>query len=224
MKLNSTSCSDDTKEILTSAIKALGASSLVQELEPFTHLIMEQSTRTLKILFALARGAWILSPAWILTSLENGKWVDEEPFETKAFTGASKSRKSREDGAGGLLENAGSWLQNLRTQMATNISPTEHYGLQIYVTENNTPSQEILTNLILTAGGKVVSNIESSDVCIAPKGQENKELKDEQEEKGQKKMKRKVQKKKKRKKQSSKSPKKKKIQEREQKRLQQVQL
>jgi len=218
MKLNSTSCSDDTKEILSSAIQGLGSSRLgkdyemqhvsrlVQELEPCTHLIMEQSTRTLKVLFALARGAWVLSPSWVLTSLENGKWVDEEPFETKAFTGASKSRRSREDGAGGLLENAGAWLQNLRPEIK-NIADNGYHVLQIYVSENNTPSQEILTNLIQTAGGKVISNFESSDVCIAPKSwkpAENKELNNEQEDKEEKKSSKK-------KKGSSKSPKKKRL-------------
>jgi hypothetical protein len=43
-----------------------------------------------------------LTPAWILTSLEHGHWVDEEDFEHASFAGASASRK-RKQGRGAFL-------------------------------------------------------------------------------------------------------------------------
>jgi len=145
---------------------------------------MEQSSRTLKVLFALARGAWIVSPAWVLTSLENGKWLDEEPFETSKFVGASKSRKSREEGEGGLLENAGFWLQSYKPskksktkveekeeiKLSLGGDEKERYVLCIHVADDNeAPSSEVLKNLVRTAGGKVASGFFSCDICIAPK-------------------------------------------------------
>ena len=53
-----------------------------------THVVCGEARRTLSILQGILRGCWVLSKSWIYESLENGKWVDEEPFELADFSPA----------------------------------------------------------------------------------------------------------------------------------------
>ena len=54
--------------------------------------------RTIKVLQAILRGAWLLSDSWLLHSLESGTLLAEAPFETPAFKGARLAREKREQG------------------------------------------------------------------------------------------------------------------------------
>ena len=43
-----------------------------------THVVVEDmSKRTLKLLGAIARGSWVVSPEWVFRSLDQREWVDE---------------------------------------------------------------------------------------------------------------------------------------------------
>jgi hypothetical protein len=44
----------------------------------FTHLVVGERKRTLKLLKAMARGAWVLEPNWVYASVEAEAWVDEK--------------------------------------------------------------------------------------------------------------------------------------------------
>ena len=51
-----------------------------------THLVVggeaqERPKRTLKLLFALARGAWVVSPAWLRESVATGRVLPPAGFE-----------------------------------------------------------------------------------------------------------------------------------------------
>ena len=48
---------------------------------------------------AIARGAWLLSDAWLYHSLDAGTLLPEAPFETAAWRGARRAREAREAGA-----------------------------------------------------------------------------------------------------------------------------
>lgn len=67
-----------------------------EDFESFTHLILMKPVRTIKVLFGIARGAWIVTPEWIHTSVEQGKPAAEVDFETKHFGGAVSSRMNKE--------------------------------------------------------------------------------------------------------------------------------
>ena len=67
-----------------------------------THLVVAEPKRTLKVLHAIARGAWLLTPAWLYASLEAGRWVAEDEYEDATFPGARASRLAR--GSAALLE------------------------------------------------------------------------------------------------------------------------
>ncbi len=58
-----------------------------------THLVLgESGKRTLKVLHAIARGAWLLQPEWLLRSAAEGAWLPEGPFADNAFPGAARAR------------------------------------------------------------------------------------------------------------------------------------
>ncbi|RHY31279.1 hypothetical protein DYB32_003645 [Aphanomyces invadans] len=59
-----------------------GKSRIVDDFAaPVTHVVVsDTSKRTMKILFGLAQGAHIVSDAWVYSSLEAKKWLDETPF------------------------------------------------------------------------------------------------------------------------------------------------
>ena len=52
--------------------------------------------RTLKVLHAILRGAWIVHDEWLYRSLEAGALCAEAPFETCAFAGARRGRELSE--------------------------------------------------------------------------------------------------------------------------------
>jgi hypothetical protein len=55
--------------------------------------VLGEKKRTLKLLVAIAHGAWVLTPAWCMASLEAGRWLPEEPYESLEFPGARRSRQ-----------------------------------------------------------------------------------------------------------------------------------
>lgn len=48
-----------------------------------THLVVGDERRTLKLMLAVANGAWLLSPQWVTASLEAGRWLPESQFSAK---------------------------------------------------------------------------------------------------------------------------------------------
>ena len=89
------SASIATRESLTQIIKKLGAKArcscnetlyrgiafsgqVTEDGTECTHVVVEDmSKRTLKLLGAIARGSWVVSPEWVFRSLDQGAWVDE---------------------------------------------------------------------------------------------------------------------------------------------------
>jgi len=77
-----------TRKACAEAIESLkGGFKIFQEESGsprITHLICSrEEKRTEKMLLAIASGAWILPPKWVLQSKEQGKWLDEHKFERK---------------------------------------------------------------------------------------------------------------------------------------------
>eukprot|EP01083_Nonionella_stella_P261194 889613_1 len=142
------SVSDSSRDIILSTAKVLGEFKVITDPTAlFTHLITERGGRTLKLLFALARGAWILDPAWVYVSLDARAWADERVHVSSCFDGCKRSREMREKSDyKGLLHGISVFLDPL-----AKLSPKER----------------ILEKLVLTAGGRLVDIIEKCDVCIS---------------------------------------------------------
>ncbi len=43
-----------------------------------THLVIGQERRTVKVLVAIANGARLVTPAWVLDSLAKGQWQEAD--------------------------------------------------------------------------------------------------------------------------------------------------
>jgi len=64
----------------------LGNFNLEHLPEPkMTHLVYDGKNRTIKVLYALAKRAWILDKSFIFESLEFGDWVPEKDHENSQF-------------------------------------------------------------------------------------------------------------------------------------------
>lgn len=96
-----------------------------------THLVVAKDTkRTIKVLFAIARGAWVVSEEWVLKSLESERWLPEAEFEVDMY--ANKYSRTH---------------------------PEERQifkGIKFFVGSNVDPSRETLQSLIQCTGGEVI--------------------------------------------------------------------
>ncbi|KAL3665563.1 hypothetical protein V7S43_009597 [Phytophthora oleae] len=106
-----------------------------------THLIVgKDARRTIKVLFAIARGAWIVTEDWAFSSLEQERWLPEEDFEIAMFA----NKYSREHPESRQI----------------------FKGTKFFVGSNVEPSREMLQSLIQVAGGEICNQISVADVCI----------------------------------------------------------
>lgn len=95
-----------------------------------THLIVGEDTkRTIKVLFAIARGAWIVSEAWVFSSLEREQWQPEEDFELA------------------MHSNKFARMHPERRQIFK--------AMKFFVGSSVEPSREVVQSLLQCAGGEV---------------------------------------------------------------------
>lgn len=96
-----------------------------------THLIVggEDTKRTIKVLFAIARGAWIVSEAWVFASLEREQWLPEADYELSMYA----NRVARQNPSARLI----------------------FKSMKFFVGSNVEPSREVLQSLLQCAGGEV---------------------------------------------------------------------
>jgi hypothetical protein len=138
-----TGVSPETRGVLQCAIHAIDATMAneaghrkarvvksVDYAAGVTHLIVaKDARRTIKVLFAIARGAWIVTEDWAFSSLEQERWLPEEDFELTIF--ANKYAREHPE---------------LRQILK---------GMKFFVGSNVEPSREVLQSLIQVAGGEV---------------------------------------------------------------------
>jgi len=119
-----------------------------------THLISGDSQkRTLNKLRAILRGCWILDKSWLFASLENGGWVDEEPYELVDFSPAVKTmRLDRE-----------AFEEDFRSALFSDVG-------SIYVSSEVTPSRPDLQELIRLGGGTVANVARVAQVIVTGEG------------------------------------------------------
>ncbi|KAG7378636.1 hypothetical protein PHYPSEUDO_009821 [Phytophthora pseudosyringae] len=106
-----------------------------------THLIVgKDAKRTIKVLFAIARGAWIVTEDWAFSSLDQERWLPEEDFELTMFA----NKYSREHPESRQI----------------------FKGMKFFVGSNLEPSREVLQSLIQVAGGEICNQISVAAICI----------------------------------------------------------
>jgi len=112
---------------------------------PMTHLVIsEEKKRTLNVLYAIAHGAWLVKPEWVLSAEGRSQLKAPDEYEHKdLFPGAVSSRKKHQKGAQPILKNDDKY----------------------YVHESTVPRYH-LEKLLSLCGGDVVTDLDPSTVCI----------------------------------------------------------
>lgn len=97
-----------------------------------------------QVLGAMSQGLWVVSPEWVLKSLEAGKWLPEAPFELHTvFPGARRFREERDN----------------RKEFRSAVFRDHN----VFIGRNTSPSKAQLTALVTGCGGKVRSRPRLSD-------------------------------------------------------------
>ncbi|OZJ02439.1 hypothetical protein BZG36_04400 [Bifiguratus adelaidae] len=146
-----TSLVDNDRTTCVSTIEKLGRYRIEEKVKAdTTHVIVGSNRRTLTVLLGILRGAWLVKPGWLYTSLERNEYVMEEAFEvTEWFPKAKMARLSLKD-----REKKGS--------TKTFIFPR---NLTVYLGQTKYDKGQI-TELIKLAGGKLVARITDATLCI----------------------------------------------------------
>jgi len=164
------------------------------EADKATHLVLAEPKRTMKLLRAVARGAWVLTPDWVTASAEAGRWVDEAPYETEHFPGAKRAREAMHPGgtaagtgaAGAAADSltggggisgrgrcagaGGGALQGGCTSIVSRKSLLLN-GMRICVQERSAPpSAAELKALVTAAGGELAPRAKGAAVVISSGG------------------------------------------------------
>ena len=89
--------SDSERDIAFSTVRHMPRfTKVVKVVDEQTTHVVSAGARTLKVIAAAARGLWLVSPDWVLQSLEAREWLDEAPFElAQQYPGAQQNRVAR---------------------------------------------------------------------------------------------------------------------------------
>lgn len=131
----------DSNEVSKAVVKLGGG--LANSNREATHLIMPNVMRTPKLLCCIPSVKFILSPRWIHESIQQGKFVDEQPF---LLRDTELERKMGID------------ICNL---LATPQRDQLFKGKTFYVTPSVIPSRSLLREIIESSGGKVMAQPKS---------------------------------------------------------------
>eukprot|EP00743_Colponemidia_sp_Colp-15_P004755 GILK01005121.1.p1 GENE.GILK01005121.1~~GILK01005121.1.p1 ORF type:complete len:225 (-),score=33.03 GILK01005121.1:367-1041(-) len=133
-------CEDTARDCIVNAVKSLKVFRVEDErTEPVSHLIVGRTTRTLRVLFALARGSWILHPSWAYASIEAAQWVDEVDHEAQMWP-----------------------VRSIRLEKGPLLK-----GKSVFLTGNFTPDRDSIAELVVAAGGQISMSYKGADLCIA---------------------------------------------------------
>ena len=85
--------------LLENVVDGLGEFDLTDEFnDDVTHLIVGEAKRTVKVCRAIARGIWVLSLDWLISSMDVKTWIPEEEYElTSWFVGCQESRQRKKN-------------------------------------------------------------------------------------------------------------------------------
>lgn len=103
-----------------------------------THLVMPSLMRTPKLLCCIPSVKFIVSPRWIHESMQQGKFLDEQPY---LLRDAEMERKLNVD---------------IPKLLSTSQRDQLFKGKTFYVTPSVVPSRSLLRDIIESSGGKVV--------------------------------------------------------------------
>ncbi|BDA45519.1 probable microcephalin at C-terminar half [Coccomyxa sp. Obi] len=154
--LSLTAVEEGVTELAAAAVKKLRRLRMCPEGrdEMITHLVVGSHKRTLKVMLAIARGAWLLSAAWLTASLEAGQWQDEEDFQAEVSYSAAAAEA------------------RLHFQQK---KPSLLKGVSLYIVEPDAQTPQISTRVAALkrtaiAHGAKMTGLRSCSLCIVMHG------------------------------------------------------
>ncbi|XP_060566419.1 microcephalin-like isoform X1 [Ruditapes philippinarum] len=139
------------QDVVISVVKKLGGFVITDNVnETTTHVICGESRRTLNVLYGHARGIWLLSKEWVLSSLEAGKWIPEQEFECIDIFPFCKVA---------------------RLDCGNSLDPYSRQSLfkgigRVYISGRCQPPRQHLVQLLKLCGGQVIGVKERASVYI----------------------------------------------------------
>ncbi|XP_069091912.1 microcephalin isoform X2 [Pleurodeles waltl] len=119
--------------------------------ETTTHVVAGNPRRTMNIMLGIARGCWIVSFEWVLWSLENGRWIPEEPYELSSHFPAAP-------------------ICRLQRQLSTDEYQLGLFSGQpvMFISATSQPPGDNLIELMQLCGGKVSKTLRQAAICVGP--------------------------------------------------------
>jgi len=137
-----TSCHKDDINLVKQLVKMYGTFSFSTTVTPNTsHVVSGEGKRTLNLLKGLLQGCWIVTKEWVLSSLEESKWVDEEPYEMVDFSPAVRN----------LRQEKGAFQGSFKSELFKDVG-------NVYISNNCRAPKDELKQLV-TSGGGTVANV-----------------------------------------------------------------
>lgn len=145
-----TSCHRDDSALVRDLAKKLGAFTVSSSVTASTtHVISGEGKRTLNLLKGLMQGCWLLTKEWAYSSLEEGRWAPEEPFEMVNFSPAVRNMRQDRIAAGG------SFKSELFKDVGT-----------VYVSRECRAPRDELMQLVTSGGGTVGNTARVASVVV----------------------------------------------------------
>lgn len=103
----------DLKSVVSHAVTTLGEYSLLHPTAkirssggqaPVAFVVGDTPRRSVRLLLALGRGAWIVDRSWALESISAGKWASFHEHALAAFPGATAARRALTAGEAPVLD------------------------------------------------------------------------------------------------------------------------
>jgi hypothetical protein len=191
-----------TREVIVTVAAKLKHSEIVyedaneDEFARITHLVVENDKveRSLKLLFALARGVCVVTSEWVYRSLEAGMWLDASPSEVlshdiivaraRTITANNKAKQSSKNAQSSSSSTQSITFENDyapkdwgRAVAASMLARKNgdgdglFSGLAVHVThpQNTVPlvDPKVLERLITAAGGVTGVSFDRCHVCVS---------------------------------------------------------
>merc|ERR1712105_154237 len=100
-----TSCHRDDSAMVKDLVRKFGQFTFSSSVTTSTtHVISGEGKRTLNLLKGLMQGCWLLTKEWAYSSLEEGRWAPEEPFEMVNFSPAVRNMREERINCGGAFK------------------------------------------------------------------------------------------------------------------------
>jgi len=145
-----TSCDKEDKDLVKQLVKQLGVFGFQDNIdEKTTHVVSGACKRTMNLVKGMVRGCWILTKEWILASLEQGMWQQEDKYEMTKFSPAVKEvRRERQV-----------FKEAYRSSLFADVGP-------VYISSKCRVGRTELRQVVSWAGGELVNTARVAQVVV----------------------------------------------------------